>query len=92
MGSVTVDEIPDEQRFMAELWAFRKKFYYGEDRDSFWSELIDTAEVLSQKYKNRYLDQLLIVCADDIDRRYREKRGTAPESDPVKKLYERLRK
>jgi len=93
MASVNTSEIPVEQQFFGDLWNYRKKYYRGEDRDEFWSMLVDDANQLSKKYNNGYFDQMLIVCVDDIERRWKITTGNPfINPDPLRTLYEKLRK
>ena len=92
MASVITSEVPEEQRFMSDFWNLRKQFYNGEEQEEFWAELIDHSDELSRKYQNSYFDQLILVCVDDIDRRYMASIGRPWKSDPVRNVYERIQK
>lgn len=58
-----------ESKFMSDFWQFRKAFRDPVDKEEFWENLVNESEKLHQKYNNRYLDQLILVCVDDIDER-----------------------
>ena len=75
LAEVTASDIPQEQQFMAEYWNFRKKFYNGESRDSFWEELYHETNRISEKYHSLYVDNMLLVCVEDIEARYNKSQG-----------------
>ena len=91
MGSVSVEEIPDEQRFFTEFWNFRKKYYIPEDDDDFWNSLINEGDALADKYNNPFFDQLMLLEFNDVDRRFSEAQGRPWETDPVDRLYEKIK-
>lgn len=72
----------------------RKKYYHGEDNEQYWADLIDEFIAVSEKYnRNSYFDQLLLVCIDDIERRWKTTTGNPfVDKDPLKTVYERLKK
>lgn len=94
MASVNTSDIPEEQQFMSEFWVLRKKFYQGEDNDQYWADLISEFVAVSEKYdRNSYFDQLLLVCIDDIERRYKIATGSPfIKQKPLETVYERLKK
>lgn len=92
MANVTNKDIPEEFNAFGDFFVFRKKYYNGEDKDDFWMELIDAADELSRKYKSRFFDQLILVCVDDIDRRYMTSINKPWKSDPLEQVYERLQR
>lgn len=82
-----------ERQLQTELWNFRKRFYYGEDKEVYWNSLINEADKLSKKHKSDYLDRMLLVCIDDIEDRWKQSTGNPYRSpDLVTALYERLKK
>ena len=92
MAEVNAAEIPEEMKFMADFWSFRKKFYKGEEQDEFWTSLIECSDELSKKYNSLYLDQLILICVDDIDRRYMTSINKPWKSDPLEEVYNRLQR
>ena len=65
----------EEHRFILDFWNFRKKFYTPEDQDGYWQELCNAADDLAVKYGyNAYFNNLINVCVNDIDRRYRKEK------------------
>lgn len=94
MASVNTSDIPEEQQFMSELWMLRKKYYHGEDNEQYWTDLIDEFVAVSKRHnRNGYYDQLLLVCIDDIERRWKTATGNPfIDKDPLKTVYERLKK
>ena len=55
--------------------------------------MIDDAEEISKKYKNDYLDQMLLVCVDDVENRFKLATGNKYyEPDMLTVVYERLKK
>ena len=93
MSSVRTEDILEEQQFFGDLWNYRKKHYNGEEPQEFWAALIDDAEAISRKYKNDYLDQMLLVCVDDVENRFKLATGNKYyEPDMLTVVYERLKK
>ena len=97
MASVYANEIPEEQIFMTEYWAFRKKYYNAEEPEEFWSEMLSELETISQKHNSLYVDMMLLVCLTDIEVRFMRKAGSKHVSPDIKQLkhvlqiYENLR-
>ena len=90
---ISYEEYEVEIQFHTDLWNFRKKYYHGEDRNGFWEELINSFEALHKKYGNSYFDQLLLVCVNDIERRWKTAAGNPYlDPDPLQTLYETLRR
>ena len=76
-----------------DLMSFRKAYYVPEDAEEYWSELVKAADALHRKYNNLYVDQQILVCVDDIERRWKITTGNPfLDPDPLKTVYERLRK
>ena len=77
-----------------EILSFRKAYYNPEDSEEFWQSVIDGAEKLHRKYNNRYLDQLILVCVDDIDERSRANKMLPEHTKEqlLKRLMDRLLK
>ena len=69
---------------MTDFWEFQKTWINTRD----WSGLVQASNVLHEKYHNDYLDQLILVCADDIERRAEVNRTDRKEM--LMKLVERL--
>ena len=69
---------------MTDFWEFQKIWINTRD----WSGLVQASNVLHEKYHNDYLDQLILVCADDIERRAGVNRTDRKEM--LMKLVERL--
>ena len=76
MASVKNKDIPKDYEFFGELFNFRKKFYLPEDNQSYWNELIEETNKLSEKWNSEYVDGMLVLCVDEIDKRYHETHGT----------------
>ena len=72
MASVTNKNIPTEYAFTGDYFNFRKKFYHPEEDDDYWTAVINESDALIRKYDcNEYLKALVLVCVDDLERRYR---------------------
>ena len=69
------------------VFEFYKKYHSAPD----WESLIRESDELSAKYKSGFLDQLILVCVDDIDRRYMASINKPWKSDPLSLVYERLK-
>ena len=93
MASVQASEIPNEQSFMSDYWNFRKQFYYGEESEEYWEALVNETDRLSKKYNSVYVDNILIVCVNDIEIRYKKIKGeNVNELKTFDSLVEMLRK
>jgi hypothetical protein len=76
-----------------DIMSFRKKFYVPEDAEEFWEELIKDANEIHNKYNSTFVDQMIMVNVDDIERRWKITTGNPfINPDPLKTLYEKLRK
>ena len=75
MASVERKDIEQEAQFMSDFWKFRKRFYIPEKSDEYWESLCNAADDLAAKYGyNPYFNNLISVCVNDIDRRYRKEK------------------
>lgn len=81
-----------ESKFMSDFWQFRKAFRDPVNKEEFWEDLNNKAEELHRKYNNRYLDQLILVCVDDIDERSRANKMIPEHTKEqlLKRLMDRL--
>ena len=70
MSRAISSEIPKESEMMNDFWKFRKDFYYPEDSDDYWNQIMESANTLSKKYNSEYMDQLLLVCVNEIEQRF----------------------
>jgi len=70
------------------VFEFYKKYHSAPD----WESLIRESDELSAKYKSGFLDQLILVCVDDIDRRYMASINKPWKSDPLEEVYNRLQR
>ena len=87
------EEFANEIAINKDIMSFRKAFYIPESADEFWEELVKAADALHRKYNNLYVDQQILVCVDDIERRWKiEVENPFIDHDPLKTVYERLRK
>lgn len=67
---MTQEELTAERAIQTDIWLLRKKYYKGEHKDEeFWTMLCEEAEELHKKYNSVYVDQMIFVCIEDIDRR-----------------------
>ena len=75
MASVERKDIEQEAEFMSDFWKFRKKYYIPEKSDEYWEALCSAADDLAVKYGyNPYFNNLINVCVNEIDRRYRKEK------------------
>lgn len=81
-------------QMFTDIWRFFKKYAYVYDRKNknYWLELIRETDELSAKYNSKLMDQLILVCVDDIDRRYMASINKPWKSDPLEQVYERLKR
>ena len=80
--------VQSEKEFMRDYWEFRKRFWQPENNEEYYASLVQASEELHRKYNNDYLDQLILVCADDIERRAGLDQKSRKEM--LMKLVERL--
>lgn len=73
MANITAEELKAEQEFMKDFWAFRKKYYHGEESDGFWDAASEEVNALGKKYNTYFSHGLLLICLDDIEQRYMER-------------------
>lgn len=79
--------------FMNEFWEYMKKYHDPVDDESFWETLVKEGEALGNKYGNYFAKGMIMVCVDDIERRWKEQTGSRYiKSILLDTLYERLRK
>lgn len=80
MASVLNKDVPEEFKFMADYWNFRKRFYIPEMDDSYWTQLFEEAEALMYKYdpglinnpaKESFYGDMVRTCVKDLERRYK---------------------
>lgn len=87
------EEFEQEIQINKDIMSFRKKFYVPEDAEKFWEELIKDANEIHNKYNSTFVDQMIMVNVDDIERRWKIATGNPfINPDPLKTLYEKLRK
>ena len=90
-----MDNITQERTFMNDFWLFRKKFFEPKDDDDYWSELVDDSNALSKKYRSDYLDAIILVCVNDLEKRFRQANADKVSFAPwaiVDTVYERIKK
>lgn len=76
-----------------DVWKFMKKYHDPVDDESFWEALVKEGEALGNKYGNYFAKGMIMVCVDDIERRWKEQIGSQYiKSILLDTLYERLRK
>ena len=73
----------DKEKLMAvhavinDVWGFEKKFYEIQDEASYWKELMAAVTELEATYKGQdvfnLMQDMLIACMADIERRARRK-------------------
>jgi len=66
---IVKDDLEKEKAIQQELWNFRKNFYYGEESEAFWQSIINESDTISRKYNSLYVDNMLLVCVEDIEAR-----------------------
>ena len=69
-----------------DLWKFEKKYYCPQSMEEYWKDMNEDLEKLRCRHNSELMNQLLIVCLDDIERRAGNKSG-----DGYKALWNRLR-
>lgn len=72
---INKEDIEKEREIQQDVWSLRKDNYYGEDSDNFWNVLYDKVNQISEKYHSLYVDNMLIVCVEDIEARYNRSKG-----------------
>ena len=61
MASVKSEDIPQVSQFMRELWPLMKATWETEDPESYWTELIDKADALIEKYEDIPIAKKFVV-------------------------------
>ena len=70
MAEINEDRKRFESAFMADYWNLRKRICNPEDTDVYWNDVVRSTSDLAAKYGNdEYVEQILMVCVDDIQRR-----------------------
>ena len=87
MAAVTNKDIPEEYKFFSEYFIFRKKFYTPEISQDYWTDMINAANELMEKYSNDYLNGLVLTCIDDLEHRYARMEGRELEHSIVENVY-----
>lgn len=85
---IDTEHLKLEKDMMTDYWSFRREWYNMKKTDEYLSGLVQASNVLHEKYHNDYLDQLILVCADDIERRAGVNQKERKEM--LMKLVERL--
>jgi len=72
---INKDDLEREREIQQDLWNFRRNNYYGEDSDAFWDALCDEVNRISEKHHSLYVDNMLLVCIEDIEARFNKSHG-----------------
>ena len=70
MASVTSKEIPEEFNMFGELFTLYKKYYYPENNQAWWDEMMQAFRDLHKKYNTDLCKGLSLACIDAIESRY----------------------
>ena len=85
------EEFANEIAINKDIMSFRKAFYIPEDSEEYWAELDKAADALHKKYNCLFVDQLILVNVDDIERRWKIATGNPYlDPDPLKTMSEKL--
>ena len=76
--------LPELAGLMDDLWKFLKFYYASTD----WKKIIEDAERMAKVHDYDLTKEIMLVIVDFLDR----KSNDHWKSDPVKVLYERLKK
>lgn len=74
MASVTSKDIPEIFNMFGDVFTLLKKYYSPEPRDEFWEQIKAEIDVVYSKYNTQLCKDILLAIANDIDRRYKERR------------------
>lgn len=74
MASVTSKDIPEIFHMFSDVFTLLKKYYRPEPNDEFWNQLKTEIDLVYNKYKTQLCKDILQAIANDIDRRYKERR------------------
>ena len=89
-----VSGIDIERAYMNDYWSFRKKYYEVQDSDEYWTAVIRESDALIRKHDcDDYLKALVLVCVDDLERRYRQefpKRNIYKPGEVATTVYNRI--
>ena len=84
-------EFDNELEMIRDFMRLRKKYYRGEENETFWRDMLDTCNRLDRKYSNDFLKQLILVHVGDVEYRNRKEHGWRVNGDQLGVLYERLK-
>jgi hypothetical protein len=65
MASKKFDKNSDEFKFFGEFWKWTQEHYIPEDSDEYWEELLASAAVICNKYKDHKLFPKLMITVLD---------------------------
>lgn len=74
MASVTSKDIPEVFQMFGDVFNLLKKYYKPEPHDEFWEQLKIDIDLVYKKYKTELCKDILLAIANDIDRRFTERR------------------
>lgn len=69
MASVKAKDIPEEQQMWTDIWNWRKKYYYPEDKDEWWEDMIQSSINLGEKYNTTLCKKIIYAILDDLKAR-----------------------
>jgi len=71
LASVTSKEIPEEFNMFGELFTLYKKYYYPENNEAWWIEMLQAFKDLYKKYNTNLCKELISACINAIESRYK---------------------
>lgn len=69
MAGASNKEIPSDFNMFGDIWNLYKKYYYPEDNEQYWNNVISDFKSLSKKYQTKLVDDLCIAALNELDRK-----------------------
>ena len=90
MSEITYEQKRGAQDIWGDIWSFWKRYYNPEpDNDEYWHNLVEDANELARKHNyNKFLEGMILLCVDDIEKREEKK---YEGRDLLETVYRRLK-
>lgn len=69
MAGVSNKEIPNDFNIFNDIWTLYKRYYYPEDNEQYWNNVISDFKSLSKKYQTKLANDLCIAILNELDRK-----------------------
>nr|WP_296960370.1 hypothetical protein [uncultured Mediterraneibacter sp.] len=58
-----------EFQIYADVWNFHKRFYQVDNSEMYWDQVVEESRKLSEKYKSKFVDDLLAAVLTEFERK-----------------------